>query len=616
MTYQLNKTDGTLLTDLIDGQIDSNSTNLVLVGRNYSGFGEFLNENFIKLLENFANTSSPSNPLEGQLWWDKSESRLKLWNGTQWKTTGTPFVQSSAPQMSTGDLWIDTLNNQLYFFDGSNLILVGPQWNSFQGVTGTEALSIFDTQSRSRSVAVLRIANEIVGIFSNIEFIPRSDELLANSLTGLVTSDNPSGTIRKGFNLLDSDNFKFYGTSLSAESLVSDSGNKVTASQFLPSDRNGITVGTLTVQNSGGLAIGLAQNNIQKVVGNSFYIENQVRDQNLRIRVRSSAAGSAIVDAVFIKADTGHLGIFNNNPEYTLDVGGDLRVTGDLLIEGNTVSVDVANIRVEDKNIELGFKSDSTLLSDAEMDGAGIIARVTGNDKTLIWVQSTNAWTSNQNFDLSSANDTYKIGGVSKITNTSVHPSITQATGLVEIGTLEYLNVDTININNSTISTNSGTSLTINSTGGAISLQTPQRIANVSDPTSAQDVTTKNYVDTKIASQPIIFSLDITGLANPEIQLAIFIENIIPASSREEGSFAFVYTSETSATAQNIDVESTKNISSVAVDSNGTQNESVVQDISFSPASGSVSITVTRVLKRFIVESGSWIFDGNLPLGI
>ena len=78
MAYKLNKTDGTLLVDLIDGTIDINSTSLTLVGRNYTGYGEAFNENFIKILENFSNSNSPLNPIAGQTWWDTSEARLKI----------------------------------------------------------------------------------------------------------------------------------------------------------------------------------------------------------------------------------------------------------------------------------------------------------------------------------------------------------------------------------------------------------------------------------------------------------------------------------------------------------------------------------------------------------
>ena len=127
MSYQLNKTDGTLLASLIDGQIDTASTNLTFVGKNYTGYGEAFNENFIKLLENFSNSSAPSTPLTGQVWWDSSAGRLKVYDGTVWKASGGPFVQSTVPSMVAGDLWINNLTNQVYAFDGTDTILIGPQ---------------------------------------------------------------------------------------------------------------------------------------------------------------------------------------------------------------------------------------------------------------------------------------------------------------------------------------------------------------------------------------------------------------------------------------------------------------------------------------------------------
>ena len=124
MAYKLNKTNGALLVDLIDGTIDINSTSLTLVGRNYTGYGEAFNENFIKLLENFSNSNSPSNPILGQLWWDTSEARLKVYEGSVFKAVGGPFVQKDQPNMVAGDLWMDNVNNQLYFYASSSLYLL------------------------------------------------------------------------------------------------------------------------------------------------------------------------------------------------------------------------------------------------------------------------------------------------------------------------------------------------------------------------------------------------------------------------------------------------------------------------------------------------------------
>ena len=115
MAYQINKTNGDLLVNLVDGQVNTQTTDISLIGRNYSGFGESINENFVKMLENFTNTQAPATPLTGQLWYDSGEARLKLYDGAQFKSAGGPIVSPTQPQMVTGDLWIDNQNNKLYF---------------------------------------------------------------------------------------------------------------------------------------------------------------------------------------------------------------------------------------------------------------------------------------------------------------------------------------------------------------------------------------------------------------------------------------------------------------------------------------------------------------------
>ena len=632
MSYQLNKTDGTLLIDLIDGQIDTESTNLTLVGRNYTGYGEAFNENFIRILENFSNSAAPSNPLTGQLWWDSTEQRLKVYDGTVWKASGGPIVQNTRPQMVAGDLWIDNLNNQVYAFDGTDLMLMGPQYTESQGKSGFEIGSILDSQSRSRTVAYLYVGGILSAVISNIEFTPT----YAQRILGLVTASNPNGIIKVGLNVIDTDNFKFRGTADSANALVTSGGVVRAADSFLPSTANGITTGTLTIQNSGGLTIGLSQNNVQKVVGPRFYIENQLTDHDLSLRVKSTEFGSISVDAIYIDASEARVGIFTTNrlPEYTLDVEGDLRVTGDLIVEGDRVALDVQTLRVEDKVIEIGVLNDSTELTDALADSSGIQVNSSAGSKDLLWKLATNAFTSNVNFDLLNTGSSYKIGGVNKLTNTSL-VNITKALDLNQIGTLIELQVDEININGKTISSTNDMVVTSSNgiaitAGNDINVTDNQKITGVAKAVSARKaaellvtesidstVTTKEYVDEEIVTETIVFSMDITGLGTGialQNAVASYLGDLYPAATLNTNKVARIHTtSYAGATVEGVDVEAAKNISYIAVDSNGTQNESVVQDVTFDAegASGNVILTPARAMMTYKSSGTAWAYQST-----
>ena len=631
MSYQLNKTDGTLLIDLIDGQIDTSSTNLTLVGRNYTGYGEAFNENFIKLLENFSNTAAPSNPITGQLWWDSSDQRLQVYDGEVWKSSGGPIVATTRPQMVAGDLWIDNENNQVYAYDGTDLMLMGPQYKESQGKSGFEIGSILDSQSRSRTVAYLYVGGTLSAVISNIEFTPQ----YAQRVLGLVTDSNPDGIIRVGMNIIDKENFKFRGIADSSNALVTASGIVRTADSFLPSTANGITTGTLTIQNSGGLTIGLSQNNVQKVVGPRFYIENQLTDHDLSLRVKSSAFGSISVDAIYVDTSTARVGIFTTDrlPEYTLDVEGDLRVTGNLLVEGETTSIDVATLRVEDKNIEIAKTSDGTTLTGAEANNAGLILDTSDSgSKTLTWITANNAWTSNVNIDINDSTKTYKIGGVDKLTNTSL-VNVTKALDLDRIGTLTQLQVDEIGIDGKVISSINDMALIsangIAITAGAdINITDNQKITGVAKAVSSRKaaelsqtesgdttVTTKEYVDEEIVTESIAFSMDVTGLGTGttlQSTVAAYLGDLYPAVTLNTNKIARIHTtSYAGATVDGVDVESAKNVSYIAVDANGTQNESVVQDVVFVGASGTVVLTPERSLMTYKSNGSSWIHQST-----
>jgi len=145
MPYNINKTDGTILSTIADGTINTD-TSMTIIGKNYSGYGEFLGENFIKLLESGANTTEPANSLIGQLWYDKTTNALKVFTGTQYKSTGTVNSVVDEPTNATiGELWFDPTSNALKVFDGVVFITVGLNVSPGVGRSGRFAEVITDS---------------------------------------------------------------------------------------------------------------------------------------------------------------------------------------------------------------------------------------------------------------------------------------------------------------------------------------------------------------------------------------------------------------------------------------------------------------------------------------
>lgn len=127
MSYTLSLTNGNLLLSLADGARDSTTTSLTLVGKNYAGYGAFLNENFVQLLENFASGTEPQNPLSGQLWWDTTKKHLSVWQGANWKVISSSQTGSAPPSFPVpGDFWWDTTASTFKVYSGSSWVAIGP----------------------------------------------------------------------------------------------------------------------------------------------------------------------------------------------------------------------------------------------------------------------------------------------------------------------------------------------------------------------------------------------------------------------------------------------------------------------------------------------------------
>jgi hypothetical protein len=191
MSYNIIKTNGTPLATVADGQTNSTAASLTLIGKNYAGYGTFLNQNFIKLLENFSSATAPLYPLVGQLWW-KSDTRLlqvydKFGN---WKTISGAQSQSDAPSNAlVGDLWFDTVNLQLKTYSGASWIVIGPSFTATTGTSGAIADTVVDNSSYSHVVVKFFVQNNLIAILSkDATFTP------GTRIVGFET-------IKPGFNL-------------------------------------------------------------------------------------------------------------------------------------------------------------------------------------------------------------------------------------------------------------------------------------------------------------------------------------------------------------------------------------------------------------------------------
>ena len=267
MSYTINLTDGALFATIADGTINTSSS-MTLVGKNYAGYGQFLDTNFIHLLENASNTTAPGAPLTGQLWWDSGNGLMKVYTGTTWKTISSATSSSTAPSNNvTGDLWYDTVNQQLNVWTGTAWLLVGPQFTAGQGTTGAIAATITDNTSVTHTVIELYVNDDIVGIVSkDATFTPQV------TIPGFTT-------VRPGITLatlIGSQVPLFQGTATNADSL-----GGVSASSFMRTDANTSTSGTLSVLNNTGLSVGASSSFRVSVSGTDVTLRNQTSGGNL-----------------------------------------------------------------------------------------------------------------------------------------------------------------------------------------------------------------------------------------------------------------------------------------------------------------------------------------------
>lgn len=322
MPYTIAYTDeannGTIT--IVDSTIDQTTT-LKLPGRNTTGYGTAIAENFLHLLENFASSTEPSRPTEGQLWYDTTTEaeQLKVFDGTRWVPTSSINKAVSEPDVAfsqTGDLWVDTDNQQLYLNSGSGWVLVGPSFSDGLA-TGAQPQKVIGTDNLEHTIILLEVAAQPAAIIATEQFTPKA------VIPGF-------STVYPGFNLSNKDITgsgigKYYGTAEKADALVVNN-EIIAAGNFLRGDIPSTSLEPLYIQNNTGVVIGTdAALNIG-VEGQAGIIRHQIEGSSIDVQVKNSGA----IQTVLRIDSNKRVGINTVAPDEALDVSGNIQTDGNI----------------------------------------------------------------------------------------------------------------------------------------------------------------------------------------------------------------------------------------------------------------------------------------------
>ena len=343
MPYIVNFTDNENKSPItVFDNTSSTDTSLTFPGRNVTGYGQIIAENFLSLLENFASTNQPVNPVEGQLWYDSTggTQTLKIWDNTAWKAASGIQKGVSQPSVETsklGELWVDTTNQQLRIFTGTRWILVGPVESSVGGLRyGPVIEKISDSDNLDRFILTFYIADIPVIVFSKDSFTPKTLITGFNIIKSGINISAPatSGEIA---NFVGGFLPVLNGTARNAEAL-SISGVEVQAGKFLRSDVINTTNFEIKIKNNNGISIGADETFKLSATATSSNIYNSSAGSSIDIQTNRNGIPATILRIVDDK-----IGINQSNPLEVLDIQGNAKITGSFITTNTAASTNLNN---------------------------------------------------------------------------------------------------------------------------------------------------------------------------------------------------------------------------------------------------------------------------------
>lgn len=641
MAYTINKTDGTILANVPDGQIDRLSSDLTLIGKNYSGFGEALNENLVKLLENFASTTRPPRPVRGQIWFDATETKLKVYTGTAFVPVSSATIANSRPStLGVGDLWFNNVDKQLYFFDGIDTILLGPDYSSSQGISGIKVQTVLDKTNSSRVITLFYTNGTLIGIFSKDQFIPKV------AITGF-NAVGEDKIIYPGFNAGTLENLKFTVTASNSERL-----DNLPASEFARRNAANIFEGQISIRTNEGISIGDGFQAVLQVDIGNVILSNTFTNKNLELKVRKGVDPESAIEIVSL---TREIKLYKDKEDSVVTVGGSLVVTKDLTVNGTVTTINSTVLEVVDKSLEL---AKTVSPSDANADGGGIILKGT-TDHSLLWTNSATAgsgyanlaWNSTEHLNLvptsEQPNPQYKINGVMVLSANSLGSGITSLPGVREVGTQLYLNVGpgtlsdptnpiTTRIEDNRISTqhsNLDLELAPHGQGDVVligfpkieglsttSEALPSQTRETANPQSSNPLpseelsqaTTKRYVTNFVRRRSIVLSININeDQIGPvdNLRIADYLTKLAPPEEYENNTTARILCTQFSTSGSTVNLNSLLTKVNNVEYNTPTGTDFPVQDLALSDATiPAPGFSVTRVIKTYELIAGTWTF--------
>ena len=383
MAYQVDKFNGTFLVSVDDGTIDT-TTDLRFVGKNYAGYGEVQNENFLHLLENFANTSAPPKRLTGQIWYDSGNKKLRFYDGTRFRTASGAEIGPTAPSgLQAGDFWFDTSAEQLYAWSGTEFVLIGPETQPDLGASAVAAQVVKDNIGNNHTIVKFQSGGDVISIVSKDAFTLNST---INPITGFTV-------IKKGVNLVNTNSTTgvtttdhyFWGTASNSARL-----GGYPASEY-------IRLGEVAFDNEisfkdAGLTVG-DQNDLRIRVenGDEPVIENRLGNTiTLRIRVTDSDLRNVgIISSTGLVPGTDNFFTLGStvskwaNVHSTAFTGA---LTGNVI--GNTTGVHKGNVLADDNSVAFAAISKTFTGSFAGTLTGNVIGSVTGTSTNALTLNS------------------------------------------------------------------------------------------------------------------------------------------------------------------------------------------------------------------------------------